>query len=59
MDEVGKSEVKLGARAFASDRNHGACHWLGRARDFTRLLLYNMDSHFLFYIHSLLRAMLI
>lgn len=23
-----KSEVEVGARAFASDRNHGACHWL-------------------------------
>lgn len=25
-----KSEVEVGARAFASDRNHGACHWLQR-----------------------------
>lgn len=27
-----KSEVEVGARAFASDRNHGVCHWLGRFR---------------------------
>lgn len=27
-----KSEVEVGARAFASDRNHGACHWLISSR---------------------------
>jgi hypothetical protein len=27
-----KSEVEVGARAFASDRNHGACHWLINSR---------------------------
>lgn len=27
VDEAGN---EVGARAFASDRNHGACHWLMR-----------------------------
>lgn len=30
-----KSEVEVGARAFASDRNHGACHWLQRVPGWT------------------------